>query len=256
MAHDSDKKIPEMTFSRFLSIFKNRIMTGVLVVIPVFISLWVTWFIYAKLTEWSVLYFEHNNWFSNWCSPAVSQHLIRISALLFLLFLLFMIGTLTHLALGKRILQLAQNLLLRLPIVNFIYSTCKQIGDAIWSSKAGGMFHQVVLIEYPRKDCWVIGFMTNDNKEAFEVTEKLNDDILSIFVPTTPNPTSGFVYFIPRRDCIFLDMPIADAMRLIVSCGAVTKMDEKLKNKTSRTNQKQLDPESLSPSGTQSDENL
>ena len=163
----------------------------------------------------------------------MAQHLIRICALLLLLLVLFFIGTLTHLALGKRFLRFTQHLLLRLPIVNFIYSTCKQIGDAIWSSKEGGMFRQVVLIEYPRKDCWVLGFVTNDNKEAFEVTEILNDDIVTVFVPTTPNPTSGFVYFLPRKDCKFLKMPVADAMRLIVSCGAVTKIDEEMKNQMS-----------------------
>ena len=82
---------------------------------------------------------------------------------------------------------------------------------------------QVVLIEYPRKGCYAIGFMTNENTtENSEVARRLEKgDLISVFMPTTPNPTSGFLMFIPRDECIMLDMSVSDAMRLIVSCGAI-----------------------------------
>ncbi len=213
------------SFRKLLRIIKGGILTGVFVVVPIFISLWIAWFIYSKLTQWSVLYFQNTQLFSSWCSPAVAHQIIRFCSLIGLLILLFLIGILTKITLGNRLIQMAQKILLRLPIVNFIYSTCKQIGDAIWSSKSSGMFHQVVLVEYPRKGCWGLGFMTNDNHDSYEVTEKLPQDIVSVFLPTTPNPTSGFLFFVPRSECIFLDMSVSDAMRLIVSCGAVTKQE-------------------------------
>ena len=114
-------------------------------------------------------------------------------------------------------------MLLKLPLINFIYSTCKQIGDTIMSSKKGNMFRQVVLFEYPRKGCYAIGFMTNENTpENSEAARRLGKgDLISVFMPTTPNPTSGFLMLIPRDECIMLDMSVSDAMRMIVSCGTV-----------------------------------
>ncbi len=100
------------------------------------------------------------------------------------------------------------------------YSTIQQIGDALWSSR-GGMFSQVVLIEYPKKGMWAIAFLTNENKGSFEINERTGEELLSIFMPTTPNPTSGFLLFIPRKDCIFLKISVADGMRLVISGGAV-----------------------------------
>ena len=91
------------------------------------------------------------------------------------------------------------------------------------SSKSGNMFRQVVLFEYPRKGCWAIGFLTNENTpENSEAARRLGKgDLISVFMPTTPNPTSGFLMLIPREECIMLDMSVSDAMRLIVSCGAI-----------------------------------
>ena len=85
------------------------------------------------------------------------------------------------------------------------------------------MFQQVVLFEYPRKGCYAIGFMTNENTpENSEVARRLGKgDLISVFMPTTPNPISGFLMLIPRDECILLDMSVSDAMRLIVSCGAI-----------------------------------
>ena len=149
--------------------------------------------------------------------------IIRILALIVVLAVVFFLGVLTKITIGRRLIAKAQSLLLKVPLVNFIYSTCKQIGDTIMSSKKGNMFQQVVLFEYPRKGCYAIGFMTNENtSENSEVARRLEKgDLISIFMPTTPNPTSGFLMFIPRNECIMLEMSVSDAMRLIVSCGAI-----------------------------------
>lgn len=202
---------------------RSRIITGFFVVIPVFLSLWVAAFLYSKLTQWAVrISREYFPQFHQATDDFWMEQGIRVISLLLILVLLFIAGQLMRLAIGRKLISLMQKLFLKLPIINFIYSTCKQIGDALWSSKEGNMFRQVVLFEYPMKGCYAIGFLTNENKRDFEVTQKLNAPMLSVFMPTTPNPTSGFLMFIPKENCIFLNMSVPDAMRLIVSCGAVT----------------------------------
>ena len=205
-----------------LSFFRNMIVTGLLVAVPVVLSLWVAWYLYSRLTGWGLTLADSLGLMSD-LPPFWRTQIIRILALVVVLTVLFLLGVLTKITVGRRAIEMAQSLLLKLPLVNFIYSTCKQIGDTIMSSKSGNMFQQVVLFEYPRKGCWAIGFMTNENTpENSEAARRLGKgDLISVFMPTTPNPTSGFLMLIPRDECIMLDMSVSDAMRLIVSCGAI-----------------------------------
>ena len=105
-------------------------------------------------------------------------------------------------------------------MLNRVYSTVRQIGDAIWSPK-GSMFRQVVLVEFPRKGLYTIGFLTSENNGKWEIGEKTGLELISVYVPTTPNPTGGYLIFVQRDECIFLDMDVASGMSLVVSCGAV-----------------------------------
>ena len=202
--------------------FRNMIVTGVIVAVPVVLSLWVAWYLYSHLTDWGIRLANTMNLMADLPDFWRTQ-IIRILALIVVLAVVFFLGVLTKITIGRRLIAKAQSLLLKVPLVNFIYSTCKQIGDTIMSSKKGNMFQQVVLFEYPRKGCYAIGFMTNENtSENSEVARRLEKgDLISIFMPTTPNPTSGFLMFIPRNECIMLEMSVSDAMRLIVSCGAI-----------------------------------
>ena len=202
--------------------FRNMIVTGLLVAVPIVLSLWVAWYLYSRLTGWGLTLADSMELMSE-LPPIWRTQIIRVLALIIVLAVLFFLGVLTKITLGRKVIEKAQALLLKLPLVNFIYSTCKQIGDTIMSSKKGSMFRQVVLFEYPRKGCWAIGFMTNENTpENSEAARRLGKgDLISVFMPTTPNPTSGFLMLIPRDECIMLDMSVSDAMRLIVSCGAI-----------------------------------
>ena len=207
--------------------FRNMIVTGLLVAIPIVLSLWVAWYLYSRLTGWGLTLADSLGLMSG-LPPFWRTQIIRILALIAVLAVLFFLGVLTKITLGRKVIEKAQALLLKLPLVSFIYSTCKQIGDTIMSSKKGNMFQQVVLFEYPRKGCWAIGFMTNENTpENSEAARRLEKgDLISVFMPTTPNPTSGFLMLIPREECIMLDMSVSDAMRLIVSCGAILPSSE------------------------------
>lgn len=195
---------------------RNKIIGGLFIVIPLGVTIWLSVFIYGKLTAWAVyLVFgaegDHNFLF---------VQIIRIVSLMFMLVMLFMIGQLASYRVGQFLIKCAEYFVKKLPLINTIYSTIQQIGEALWSSQ-GGMFSQVVLIEYPKKGTWAIGFLTSENKNSFEISERTGEEIMSIFMPTTPNPTSGFLLFIPRKDCIFLKMNVADGMRLVISGGAV-----------------------------------
>ena len=204
----------------FLPMIRSCFLAGLFVVVPIFLSVWIAVSLFTRLTDWAVSYVQTAP-FSETLSPFWTDVLIRVFSLLFLFCVLFFIGLLARVTIGRKLILLAENLLLKLPIIRFFYSTCKQMGDALWSSKGGSMFHQVVLFEYPRKGCYSIGFLTNENNNDFEVTRRLGKPMISIFIPTTPNPTSGFLLIVPREECVFLDMTVAEAMRLIVSCGAV-----------------------------------
>ena len=218
----NDMKQSQPVKKKRFQFFRNMIVTGVIVAVPVVLSLWVAWYLYSNLTGWGLTLANSMGLMSE--LPVFWRtQIIRALALIVVLAAMFFLGVLTKITIGRKVIAKAQSLLLKVPLVNFIYSTCKQIGDTIMSSKKGNMFRQVVLIEYPRKGCYAIGFLTNENTpENSEVARRLGKgDLISVFMPTTPNPTSGFLMFIPRDECIMLDMSVSDAMRLIVSCGAI-----------------------------------
>jgi uncharacterized membrane protein len=120
--------------------------------------------------------------------------------------------------LGKRIVAAWESLLARIPIVRTLYAGVKQIMEAVLATDAKS-FSKVILIEYPRKGLWGLAFITSD--DLGEVQAKAGADLVSVFVPTTPNPTSGFVIMVPKNDVIELDMSVEDGLKMIISMGVV-----------------------------------
>ena len=133
------------------------------------------------------------------------------------------IGFIASNFLGRFFIRMGDNILNRIPIIRTIYSTIQQIFDTLLSTQSKA-FREVVLVEYPRKDMWSLAFVTSENKG--EIQKKTADDVVNIFIPTTPNPTSGFLLFIPRKDIIILDMKPDAAMKLIISGGVIDKDEE------------------------------
>ena len=117
--------------------------------------------------------------------------------------------------LGKNILQIVDNLFKRIPILRTIYSAIVQLTDSFRNQE--GSKKSVVLVEYPRKGSWAVGFATKENKG--ELRDKTNKELINVFVPTTPNPTSGFLLMFPKEDVIYLDMGFEEASKFIVSAG-------------------------------------
>ncbi len=216
---------------RLIGWLRNRLVTGLLIMAPVLITLWVVKFAYIETTNFTVDivnnygkdYFKEIGLSTKFIDPAV-----RILALLVVVAVLILIGQLTSWKLGKFVINMTEKLILKIPMLSTIYSTCHQIGEAL--SPRGGMFRKVVMFEYPRKGMWAVGFVTNENKgkKGQELKDLVNDQsLVSVFVPTTPNPTSGFLLLIPNEELNYLDISVADGMRLVVSGGAVTPHDSK-----------------------------
>ena len=205
--------------SLFISrLLKNNMVAGLLIIIPILVTLWVGWWSISVTTDWAVhLLQKYKPELADRTSIVI---LFRLITLVVLAVIIFLIGLLAKVTVGKQMIHLAQKILLKLPILSIVYSTCQQIGDTV-KTQQGGLFKQVVLFEYPRKGSWAIGFITSFNEEDFEVTKYFKNGVYSVFMPTTPNPTSGFLFYIPKEDCILLDMPAGDAMKLIVSGGVV-----------------------------------
>lgn len=132
--------------------------------------------------------------------------------------LLTLLGAVTTNLLGRSAVVFSDHLLSRIPVVRNIYSLFKQLFDTIQTSNQSS-FRDMVLVEYPKKGTWAIGFVTAPVKG--EIKEKLPDGYMSVFVPTTPNPTSGFYMFVPRGEVIDLDMSVEDGAKMIVSVGMV-----------------------------------
>jgi uncharacterized membrane protein len=205
--------------------FRRYFATGLLIWVPIGITLWVLDLIVTTL-DLSLSLLPQN-----WQPVAVfGRHLPGIGALLTLL-VIFLTGLLATNILGQQLVRLWEGLLSRIPIVRTIYSSVKQVSDTLLSPQ-GNAFRKALLVEYPRKGSWTIGFMTGTpadevRRRVAEVEPASPDagagaEMVSIYVPTTPNPTSGFFLMMHRADTIELDMSVDEALKYIVSMGVVT----------------------------------
>lgn len=120
--------------------------------------------------------------------------------------------------LGRRLVSAWESLLSRIPLVRTLYAGVKQIMEAVLATDAKS-FRRVLLVEYPRRGVWSLAFMTTD--QLGEVQQKTESDVIGVFIPTTPNPTSGFVLMVPEHEVIYLDMPVEQGLKMIISMGTV-----------------------------------
>ncbi|MBP9694455.1 MAG: DUF502 domain-containing protein [Alphaproteobacteria bacterium] len=150
----------------------------------------------------------------------------------FLIFLIVitLIGALTAGFVGRYFINLSERIVTRMPILRSIYAAIKQIFETILSTQSSA-FREVVLFQYPRPGIWSLGFITGLTEG--EIQDLTEDEVLNVFLPTTPNPTSGFLLFIPKNDLLFLEMSVEDGIKMVVSGGILTP--KKLKEKSIET---------------------
>ncbi len=199
------------TFKRkrisFFARLRNYFITGIVVLIPIGLTLYLTKFIIDFSSN--LLPRELN---PNFYLP------IKIPGLEIIVTVIFItiIGGLSLSFIGRKVLQIFNDLLKRIPILRTIYSAIGQLTETFAPQKRTQK-KSVVLVEYPRKGIWAVGFATKDNEG--EISEKTNSELVNVFVPTTPNPTSGFLLMFPKNEIKFLDMSFEEASRFIVSAG-------------------------------------
>ena len=185
---------------------RNYFITGAIVLIPIGITIYLTLFIIKISSSFLPKKINPNNYLP-FDIPGIE--------ILITIILITIIGGLSLSFLGKKFLEIFNNILKKIPILRTIYSAVGQLTESF--TQSGDSKKSVVILEYPRKGIWVVGFSTKENKG--EISKKTNEELINVFVPTTPNPTSGFLLMVPKKDLIYLDMTFEEASRFIVSAG-------------------------------------
>lgn len=191
---------------------RKYFITGLLILVPLAITLWVLNLIISTMDQSLLLLPER------WQPKTVFGFNIPGLGTILTLLIIFFTGLLTRNIIGKQVVHAWEKLLTRIPIVSSIYSSVKQVSDTLFSS-SGNAFRKAVLVQYPRAGSWTIGFLTG--VPGGDVKNHLIGDYVSIYVPTTPNPTSGFFLMVPKDEAIELDMTVDAALKYIVSMGVV-----------------------------------
>ena len=196
----------------FLARLRNNFIAGVVVLIPIGITLYLTLFI-IKLSAKIIPKEINPNNYLPFDIPGLE--------ILIAVIIITLIGWISLSFLGKKFFEIFNNILKKIPILRTIYSAIGQMTES-FTNKSDNK-KSVVLIEYPKKGSWAVGFATKENRG--EISKKTNKDLINVFVPTTPNPTSGFLLMFPKDEVIYLDMTFEEASKFIVSAGTSDPAD-------------------------------
>ena len=210
-------------FKNLKNRLRNYFITGLLITLPIAFTIFILNFLF-RILDGSL-------------SPMFTRLLIMAGALIkegyripglgvfMTLVIIFLVGVVTTNVMGAKLLQLGEKILDRIPVVRNIYTGAKQIVTTIAATDTKA-FSEVVMVEFPRKGIWSLGFITS--KTRGEVQEITDEEVVNIFIPTTPNPTSGFLIFVPRKDTSPLHMTVEEGIKMVISCGIVTpKMEDR-----------------------------
>ena len=191
---------------------RKYFITGLLILVPLVITLWVLSLIIGTMDQSLLLLPER------WQPKTLLGFYVPGLGTILTLLTIFVVGLLAQNFIGNYVVAAWESVLRRIPVVNSIYSGVKQVSDTLFSP-SGNAFRKALLVQYPREGSWTIAFMTGI--PGGDVSNHLQGDYVSVYVPTTPNPTSGFFLMMPRADVIELDMSVDAALRYIVSMGVV-----------------------------------
>ena len=186
---------------------RTRFLTGILVIVPIGVTIWILVWIFTAI-------------------DGILRPIVRIPGLGFvvMILLIYLVGVMASNVVGRRLIDYGESLLGRVPVVRPIYNSVKQIVDSFSTSGKTG-FKQVVIVEFPMKGTRTIGFVTNES------TDERGEKLLYIFIPTAPNPTSGFLQIVREEDTIQVDMSVDNALKMVISGGTV--LPQEISNKLS-----------------------
>lgn len=198
-----------------LKLLRNSFISGILLLAPLGVTIFVINFLIVRIGG---PISQHIFWFVEETTRTNLSLLFDLLATIVVVILVAALGFVSNYFLGKFLFGIFEKIMDRLPFINTIYRTVKQIVDT-FSMQKKAVFQEAVLVEFPRAGSYAIGFLTNEAKG--EVQQKTDSPVVNVFVPTTPNPTSGFLIMVPAEAAIRLEMSIADAMKMIISGGGV-----------------------------------
>jgi len=203
------------------SFMKRYLITGLLIWVPLVITLWVLDLLVSAMDQ-SLLLLPDRFHTQSW----LGVHIPGLGVLLTVM-VVFVTGVLAANIIGQRLVRFGERLLARIPVVNSIYHSVKQVSDTVFSPN-GQAFRKAVLVQWPSEGMWTIAFQTG--QPGGDVANHLKGDYLSIYVPTTPNPTGGYFVMVPRADVIELDMSVDEALRYVISMGVAVPMNRARRN--------------------------
>ena len=222
----SEDKTPQPTKPVKTSVaarLRRYLLTGIVVTAPISITVYLT-YVFLTFIDKHVVSLIPENAYSQYYGETAIPGLGLIIALTFFI----VIGWFATNFMGRFIIRLYEYVLDRMPIIRNIYGAIKQIFETIAASQSSA-FREAVMLEYPRKGVYSIGFVTGTTEG--EVQENTKAETINVFVPTTPNPTSGYLLFVPKTELIYLDMTVEEAVKLVVSAGIITPPNPKAKSK-------------------------
>jgi uncharacterized membrane protein len=191
---------------------RNYLIGGLLVWIPIMVTVWVVRFL-ARILDQSLLLLP-----PPWRPEALFGMYVPGLGVILSLLLLLLTGVVVKNLFGGRMVRGLESLVRRVPVIGPVYSGAKTFSETVLTEK-GSSFKQVVMVEFPRKGVFSIGFITSEDLE--EVQAKTAQDVTCVFVPTTPNPTTGFIILVPRNEVVRLDMTVDDAFKMLLTLGVV-----------------------------------
>jgi uncharacterized membrane protein len=219
------------THRGLLAAFRANFLTGLVVVLPIGLTVWLIWKVIGWIDSWVLPLvpraFHPDALLSHYFGPTIhawfgTDTVLSIRGLGVIIFRVFTVtvGWIAKGLIGRQMIAFGEGMVDRMPIVRSVYNGLKQIAETVFS-QSEAKFDRACLVEYPRKGMWGVGFVSTAAKG--EIAEKIPaDEILTVFLATTPNPTSGFLLYVPRQDVIFLEqMSVEDAAKLIISAGLV-----------------------------------
>lgn len=207
---------------------KRYFITGLIILLPLWFTLYIFWIFFSFVAKFFIPILRplFNYLLGKEYIPFF-PFLLKLSAFLIALLIVWLVGLLATNIFGRKIFQRLDRTLATIPLIRQVYATVSKLTQIFFSGKT--QFQRVVLLEYPRKGLYVFGFVTNE--KTWQFSDQPGEPILNVFIPTTPNPTSGFFFLIPEKEVIPLEMSVDDALKMVISGGIISPENLPLKTK-------------------------
>lgn len=199
---------------------RNIFIAGILSLLPFVITVYLLYFLYNIIISNAMPIVKQ---IARQYNFDFSEYVFQIATLVIVILLIFLIGILTKMYFGKILIKILDNIIAKIPVARSIYNATKQVVDSFKNS-TGSSFSKVVLVEFPRRDMWMIAFLVRDSLDFME-SASTKEESCNVFIPTAPNPTSGFVAVVPKKDIRELDISVEEGIKFVLSVGIINIKD-------------------------------